>query len=48
LRVYQEQTAPISARYERAGILRRMDGSRSMDEVRADLAAILDSLKVAR
>ncbi|MEB3223011.1 MAG: adenylate kinase [Candidatus Sericytochromatia bacterium] len=48
LRVYQEQTAPISARYERAGILRRLDGSRSMDEVRADLSVILDSLKVAR
>lgn len=46
LQVYHAQTAPISARYERAGLLRRLDGNRAMDEVRAELAAILDSLKV--
>lgn len=46
LKVYQAQTAPISARYERAGILRRLDGNRTMDQVRADLAGMLESLKV--
>lgn len=46
LQVYQQQTAPISARYDRAGILRRLDGSRAMDEVQRELATILDGLKV--
>lgn len=46
LRVYHDQTAPIAERYRRAGLLRRLDGSRSMDEVRGDLAVILESLKV--
>jgi adenylate kinase len=48
LRVYQDQTAPISARYERAGLLRRLDGSRSMEAVQAELSALLEGLKVAR
>ena len=46
LQVYHAQTAPISARYERAGLLRKLDGSRSMDEVRGQLAQLLESLKV--
>jgi adenylate kinase len=46
LQVYHAQTAPISARYERAGLLRKLDGSRSMDEVRGELAQMLESLKV--
>ncbi|MEB3327973.1 MAG: adenylate kinase [Candidatus Sericytochromatia bacterium] len=48
LRVYQEQTRPISARYDRAGLLRRVDGGRSMEAVQAELATLLDGLKVAR
>jgi adenylate kinase len=48
LRVYQDQTAPISARYERAGLLCLLDGSRSMEAVQAELAAMLEGLKVAR
>ncbi|MEB3197061.1 MAG: adenylate kinase [Candidatus Sericytochromatia bacterium] len=45
LRVYLEQTAPISQRYEQRGLLQRLDGNRAMDEVRAELARMLESLK---
>lgn len=41
---YREKTAPVMGYYERQGILRRVDGSRSQDEVsdqiRATLAAV--------
>lgn len=46
LKVYHDQTAPIAARYAGAGILRPLDGNRSMDAVRADLEAMLNELKV--
>lgn len=46
LKVYHEQTAPIAARYERSGILRNLDGNRPMDEVRSELVAMINSLKV--
>ena len=46
LKVYHELTAPITAYYERAGILRRLDGNREMDQVQADLFGMFESLKV--
>jgi len=38
LRVYHEQTAPLLAYYERQGVLRRVDGSGTADEVRRRVA----------
>jgi adenylate kinase len=46
LKVYQDQTAPIAARYRHSGILRVLDGNRPMEEVRVELAGMIDSLKV--
>lgn len=46
LQVYHRQTQPIAARYERAGILRVLDGNRPMDAVRGDLEAMINALKV--
>lgn len=34
LKIYHEQTAPLSAYYEKAGILRKVDGDGTVDEVR--------------
>jgi len=42
LRVYREHTEPLVARYESAGLLRRIDGTRSIDEV---AAAVLDAVQ---
>lgn len=42
LRVYREQTAPVLPYYEEKGLLRRVDGMRSIEEVTAMIAAILD------
>jgi len=41
LRVYHEHTAPLVEHYERAGMLRRIDGNRSIEEVRI---AVQDSV----
>lgn len=40
--VYREQTAPLIPYYEKQGKLRKVDGMREIDEVAADIAAILD------
>lgn len=48
LEVYQRQTAPITAHYAKAGILRTVDGNRPMDVVQHDLVSLVESLKVAR
>lgn len=37
LEVYRQQTAPISARYHRSGVLVEIDGDRSAEAVQADL-----------
>lgn len=47
LKVYHQQTAPITAYYERAGILRRLDGNRDMALVQADLFGMFEALKVS-
>lgn len=41
LDVYREQTAPIIPYYEQKGMLQRVDGMKSIDEVTEDLYAIL-------
>lgn len=46
LEVYHEQTAPVAAYYERAGLLRRFDGARSQDEVHRHLRATLATLRL--
>lgn len=47
LKVYHDQTAPITAYYEGKGILRRLDGNRVEDAVQADLVAMFESLRVS-
>lgn len=47
LKVYHAQTAPITAYYERAGILRRLDGNRDMAQVQADLFGMFEALQVS-
>jgi adenylate kinase len=46
LEVFHEQTAPLTDFYERRGLLRRFDGSRSPDEVHAHIRATLATLKL--
>ncbi len=40
LRVYHEKTAPLIDRYADAGLLRRVDGHRSIDAIMKDLARL--------
>ena len=42
LDVYEEQTAPLTEHYRRAGLLRRVDGTGPVDDVAARVAAALD------
>ena len=42
---YREKTAPVIGYYERQGILRRVDGSRTQDEVGDQIRATLAALK---
>ena len=46
LHVYHEQTEPLIAYYDRAGILRRFDGTRSPDEVHAHIRATVAALRL--
>jgi adenylate kinase len=46
LEVFHQQTAPLADFYERRGLLRRFDGSRSPDEVHAHIRATLATLKL--
>jgi adenylate kinase len=46
LEVYQRQTAPLVDYYERLGLLRRFDGSRSAEEVHAHIRAVLATLRL--
>ena len=41
LRVYREKTEPLVAHYEHRGLLRRIDGERTVDEVTAAILKIL-------
>ncbi len=42
LRVYHEQTSPLIDFYQAKGVLKSVDGTRSIDDVFADICAILD------
>jgi len=44
LDVYRQQTAPVLPHYEAKGLLRRVDGMGSMDEVTASIERILDDV----
>jgi adenylate kinase len=46
LEVFHEQTEPLVDYYERQGLLRRFDGSRSPDEVHQHIRATLATLKL--
>jgi adenylate kinase len=41
IQVYIEQTAPLIAYYRQRGLLARIDGERQVEEVTADLLAVL-------
>lgn len=43
LGVYAEQTAPLAAYYEKQSLLRRINGSGSIDDIQRDLLTILGS-----
>jgi adenylate kinase len=45
LEQYREKTEPLIGYFERVGILRRVDGSRSPDEVRDQIRATLGALR---
>ncbi|MDO4285428.1 MAG: adenylate kinase [Eubacteriales bacterium] len=42
LKVYHDQTQPLIEYYEKAGVLKNVDGTKDKDEVFAAIAAILD------
>ena len=44
LRVYRQQTEPLVAFYEAAGILTRVDGARAPEVVQADLLRVLEAV----
>jgi len=46
LQVYHEQTEPLIAYYDHAGLLRRFDGTRSPDEVHDRIRASLATLRL--
>jgi adenylate kinase len=46
LEVYHSQTAPLVDYYDRVGLLRRFDGSRSPEEVHAHIRAALATLRL--
>ena len=46
LETYHEKTKPLVGHYEEAGVLRRLDGARSPDEVARDIQGLLATLKM--
>ena len=46
LEVYHAQTEPLIAYYDRTGLLRRFDGTRSPDEVHGHVRASLATLRL--
>jgi adenylate kinase len=46
LQVYHAQTEPLIAYYDRAGLLRRFDGTRDPDEVHAHIRAVIATLRL--
>ena len=45
LRVYHEQTAPLIARYQKAGVLLTVDGRGRPEEIMARIAAVVPALR---
>lgn len=45
LKVYHESTAPLIDYYKNKGILREIDGSKSIEEITAQLISILEGKK---
>jgi adenylate kinase len=45
IRVYQEQTQPLIDYYQERGLLMEIDGTRSIDDVTAELLAALSKVK---
>ena len=43
LQVYQEQTAPLVTYYRQAGLLVEVDGEQSIEDVQADLRAVVET-----
>ncbi len=46
LQVYHSQTEPLIGYYDRAGLLRRFDGTRDPDEVHAHIRAVIATLRL--
>jgi adenylate kinase len=46
IRVYNEQTAPLIPYYRKAGLLKVVDGMRSIDEVWKEIEAILNTIEL--
>jgi adenylate kinase len=46
LQTYHEKTKPLVGHYEEAGLLRKIDGARSPDEVGRDIKGLLATLKM--
>ena len=46
LETYHEKTKPLVGHYEEAGVLRRLDGARSPDEVARDIQGLLATLRM--
>ena len=46
LDIYREQTQPLAERYEKAGLLRRFDGTRSATEVHDHIRAAVATLRL--
>jgi adenylate kinase len=46
LEVYNDQTAPLEQYYDERGLLQRFDGTRSPDEVREHISAVLSTLRL--
>lgn len=44
LTVYQQQTAPLVAYYQQAGLLKQVDGEQSIEDVQADLQAVVKTV----
>lgn len=47
LKVYNDQTAPILPYYQDKGLLRKIDGMKSIDEVSAQIDAVLNTTQAA-
>jgi adenylate kinase len=41
IEVYENQTAPLIDYYEKKGVLNRVDGNRTIDEVSADILSVI-------